>query len=273
MKNEKLTACKTSDIFFADTDGCIWFVFGQTDDVILAERLTKDGLGPLTSIPHDRFSHIVKRSDIIFVDGEATYSVKPKRQSTTAKITRKIARLIGRYIDETGNGVIVRHKGQERAVVGTFDDCRAFEFSKHDDAPGCMSKECTILKTTIESIESELETIDNTKSISIVGRLLKSFFRGQDVTVGKAEGRYIVSRAGGLCLSLSDYYIDVIDRVTELVESNPDAETFGVWRDEDNYLWVDPNDSFNNLDEAKAIGKERKQLAIFDTKSGKAITL
>lgn len=274
MKNAQLANCKASDIFFADTDGYVWFAFGQNNDVILAERVLEDGLGPLVSIPHDRFSHVVKKADITFLEGESTYRVQPKRQSTTAKVTRKIARLIGRYIEETGHGVIVRKRGQEYGVVNTFDDYRGFEFAfPWDDAPGCLAKECTILKTTIQAIESELETIDNARSVSIVGRLLKSFFRGNDVTIGKAEGRFIVSRSGGLCLSLSDYYIDVIDHVTELVETNPNAETFGVWKDEDNYLWVDANDSFDCLEEAEAIGKERKQLAIFDTETGVVIDL
>lgn len=82
---------KTEACYFADTDGNVWFLFGATADSILAEQcyFAADGglmWGQLQILPYDRFGHWIDRSEIINVDGEATYGMtagnEPDRQGT-----------------------------------------------------------------------------------------------------------------------------------------------------------------------------------------------
>ena len=44
----------------------------------------------------------------------------PKRQSTTAKVTLRIARLISRFNRMTNNGVLCRIRGEEYGVTGVL---------------------------------------------------------------------------------------------------------------------------------------------------------
>ena len=70
---------KSENVFFSDSDGMVWFLFGATLDCILAERCYfRNGelyFGTLVRLPYDTFNAWTERSDIINVDGEASFVV------------------------------------------------------------------------------------------------------------------------------------------------------------------------------------------------------
>lgn len=100
------------------------------------------------------------------------------RQSTTAKITRKLAHIIGLYCDtvnhtEEMGGVIVRHRGREVAVVKVFKSPTGI-MGRTDDNGYVKLTECTVLKSTIDTLVTDL-------------------MGGRDITT-ELGGRYFESR-------------------------------------------------------------------------------
>lgn len=84
------------------------------------------------------------------------------RPSTTVKVTLAHVELIHRFIRLTGQGVIVRHKGEELPidyVAGTKGNkaskfCRFWQTDGDDINERCH--QCTIHRTTLQQIEREL---------------------------------------------------------------------------------------------------------------------
>jgi hypothetical protein len=264
MKNEQLADCKTKDVYFTCVDGYVWFCFGQTDDCILAELLTyRDGeytLGPMVSLPHERFVKVIDRvNDVAVISGEVSVVEPRKRQSTTAKVTRATAQLIQRYIRATGQGVIVRVGGKEYGVGFVFDGGRCFEFQDNDDRPGMTAAKCTILKTTIETLKLWESRLDAVADMVLINP--------KDGTVGEPSGRYVVSRSGGLVFN--DTPLATPD-LSLFVDATLDSETVGVWRN-NGRVYIDANTSFNRLPTAIEWGRSQKQIAIWDTISEKEI--
>jgi hypothetical protein len=270
MKNAQLANCKSETIYFADRNGYVYFCFGQTDEVILCERLQENTsskgeftLSPMIRISHDRFDRIVKREDVIVCGGQVTYRVQPKRQSTTAKVTKATANLIRRYILATGSGVMVRHRGVERGVTRVFEvdgDNRAKStgFLFHD-GPCTRAKNCTISKATLAAIQTWAKRTDE------LGRLV--LIDAADGTVGTAAGRYVVSEPNGLVFN--DEPLDCPD-LAAFADNTLGSETVGVWRD-CGKVYVDANVSFDTLGTALAYGRAASQIAIFDTVDGVVI--
>ena len=85
--------------------------------------------------------------------------------------------------------------------------------------------------------------------------------------------RFIVSRSGGAQLSISDPTDRILRSIHEVVTSNLDAESYGAWKDDDGYIWVDANDSYHTLIVAMKVARENNQLAIYDTWESRVITL
>ena len=184
-----------------------------------------------------------------------------KRASTTAKVTKATALLIQRYIRATGQGVIVRVGGKEYGVGFVFDGGRCFEFQDNDDRPGMTATKCTILKTTIETLKLWESRLEATRDMILVNP--------KDGTSGEPSGRYIVSRAGGLVFN--DTPLATPD-LSLFVDATLDDETVGVWRD-GGKVYLDSNVSFDELDMAESFGRENEQLAIFDSRHDKVISI
>ena len=176
-----------------------------------------------------------------------------KRQSTTAKVTRETAKLIGRYTESTGSGVMIRYKGEHFGVVGTFEDDRFFQFHRGDYPTDAMASHCTILKSTLAA----LKTWDY--RVSELYRLIS--LDCKDGTVGNAAGRYVVSEPNGL---LFDDRPLATPSMSKFADDTLGAETVGVWHD-NGKVYVDSNASFDRLSDALDFGRSSGQLAIYDT--------
>jgi len=163
-----------------------------------------------------------------------------KRQSTTAKITRKIANLIQGYVTRTGSGVIVRYSGKELGI--TADNFDAIPLSR-----------CTIRKTTIETLQKWFDRY------SAVYDLIASDRNG---TAGSPAHRYIVSRRGGIeTVSLRSLTPYVVSR---FIDDTLESECVGLWKSEDGVYCLDSNVSFDRFPTAARFGRENNQIAIFD---------
>ena len=164
-----------------------------------------------------------------------------KRQSTTAKVTRKTARLIQGYVVRTGSGVIIRHKGEEIGVTA----------ENLDTLP--PASECTIRKTTVETLQKWFGRY------SAISDLINSDSNG---TAGIPSNRYIVSRRGGIettdLTSLTPYV------VSRFIDDTLSAETHGLWEAEDGVYCLDSNVSFERFPTAIEFGRSHNQIAIFD---------
>ena len=163
-----------------------------------------------------------------------------KRQSTTAKISRKTARLIQGYVVRTGSGVIVRYRGKELGITA----------ENYDSIP---LGRCTILKTTITTLQHWFDRY------STVFDLISADRNG---TAGLPSNRYIVSRRGGIettdLTSLTPYV------VSRFIDDTLAAECVGLWKSADGVYCLDSNVSFERLPTAIGFGREHNQIAIFD---------
>lgn len=167
------------------------------------------------------------------------------RQSTTAKITKKTAQLIQGYVVRTGNGVIVRHRGNEIGV--TAENLGSLP----------PASECTILKTTIATLERWSDRY------STIYGLINTDRNG---TAGIPSQRYIVSRNGGIeTISLRSLTPYVVSR---FIDDTLAAECVGLWKSEDGVYCLDSNVSFERLPTAIGFGREHNQIAIFDNVTG-----
>ena len=157
-----------------------------------------------------------------------------KRQSTTAKITKKAKQLIEGYVTRTGNGVIIRYRGKEVGVTA----------ENLDTLP--PASECTIRKTTIATLEKWFERY------STVYDLITSDSNG---TAGVPASRYIVSRKGGIetvsLRSLTPF------KVSRFIDNTLDCETVGLWRSGQVY-YLDANTSFDRLPTAIEYGRSQE---------------
>ena len=167
-----------------------------------------------------------------------------KRQSTTAKITKKTAQLIEGYVTRTGNGVIVRHRGVEVGV--TAENLGSIP----------PASECTTRKTTIATLQRWFDRY------SAIFDLIASDRNG---TAGIPSHRYIVSRKGGIettdLTTLTPYV------VSRFVDDTLDCETVGLWKSGEVY-YLDSNTSFDRLPTAIEYGRSQEQIAIFDLATG-----
>ena len=164
-----------------------------------------------------------------------------KRQSTTAKITRKTKQLVEGYVTRTGNGVIVRHRGKEIGVTA----------ENLDTLP--PANECTILKATIETLQKWSDRY------SAISDLINT---DQNGTAGEASHRYIVSREGGI--ETTDLTALTPCVVSRFVDDTLEGECVGLWHSEGVY-YLDSNVSFERLPTAIEFGRSHNQIAIFDT--------
>ena len=81
---------KSENVYFTDSAGDVWFLFGATTDSILAERcFFKDGelhFGALARLSYDTFNAWVDRGEIINVEGEASF-VADSAEALPVKLT------------------------------------------------------------------------------------------------------------------------------------------------------------------------------------------
>ena len=168
-----------------------------------------------------------------------------KRQSTTAKITKKTAQLIEGYVTRTGNGVIIRHRGIELAI--TAENLGSIP----------PTSECTIRKATVATLQRWFDRY------SAIFDLIASDRNG---TAGIPSQRYIVSRKGGIettdLTTLTPYV------VSQFVDDTLEAETVGLWKSEYGVYCLDANTSFDRLPTAIEYGRSQEQIAIFDLATG-----
>lgn len=76
-------------------------------------------------------------------------------RSTTLKITNAHAATLSSYIAHSGNGVIIRHRGQWRALVSLDGHHATLDW---DDCHEVVDiKTCTIHRTTLEQVGTELD--------------------------------------------------------------------------------------------------------------------
>jgi hypothetical protein len=202
-----------------------------------------------------------------------------KRTSTTAKVTKATAQLIDGYTARTGNGVIVRHKGEEYGVIGVrhstdangntvcyfaCDEKVLLVVSPTDlrEVPKLIpAKDCTILKTTITTLQNWNDRYH------AAYELIASDTNG---TVGKPSGRYVVSRDGGIVTDSLKSLTPA--KVARFIDDTLTAETVGLWESNNTY-YLDANASFEDLDTAERFGRDNEQLAIFDSRHGKVISI
>jgi hypothetical protein len=182
MKNEQLADCKTKNVYFTCVDGYVWFCFGQTDDCILAELLTyRDGgytLGPMVSLPHERFAKVIDRSnDVAVISGEVSVVEPRKRQSTTAKITLAHVENIEKDV-ENGNGVLIRYRRQTLGVVGVERINGKVFFRVRETSTLIPRIGCTVPKATVDAWEAgAVVTLNVGRKLGEYGLLDDQFVR------------------------------------------------------------------------------------------------
>lgn len=86
-----------------------------------------------------------------------------KRQSTTAKVTRTLARAFDDILDVLDYGYLVRYKGRECGVVNVNDDNVKVMFG-NGLCYWLNYRELTIPKHSLPCIEEDRHTIDNADS-------------------------------------------------------------------------------------------------------------
>ena len=97
---------------------------------------------------------------------------------------------------------------------------------------------------------------------------------GTGHTFTPLPGRYIVSLPGEKVFDTT--VVGAVDRATvavcEDMERTGDGTSVGLWMDR-GLLYVDVSESYDSLEDAMRVGRERDQLAIYDQVADKVIVV
>lgn len=194
------------------------------------------------------------------------------RRSTTKKISRADVRTITEIINSTPNnvGVIVRRRGVDYGVIGVVDFSGVPHFETYE-GESLDYRSCTILRSSVLQYKYEILFAGD----AVDSAVEKSTFSGG--SVWNPVARYVVSVRG------VKIPLDSVNRITVghwlryYLYSLPyrdGVNNVGWWADaETNLFYVDQNCEIDSLADAIRIGKQSKQLAIWDHVEGKEIRL